>query len=484
VNEFIIGLVGALVATNQPLAVSNLIQQNIGVSVAIVNPSDPAEQELQKLMTDDDAAQAEVDKWIRDNNSFAAQGAGESRDELNKSIFARFDSVRKNYEDFLRRYPTNARGYLAYGSFLNDIGEEDEAMLQYESARQLDPKNPAAWNNLANYFGEHGPVTNAFAYYAEALKLNPSEPVYYENLATTVYLFRKDAREFYGINEQQVFNKALELYRKAVQLDPDNFPLATDYAQSYYGIRPLRTNDALEAWTNALNIAHDDIEREGVYIHLARIKIAAGRFDEARTQLDAVTNSMYANLKVRLERNLAERENAATNPVVAVPANPSAGISANAVVEETNAVPILINESVSSVNAVIATNSLSATTNESPAPVNPPPVSTNVLIAQDMAAAASNIIADLPTNGTVVTTNVATVSANKVEISTNISTVPTNPPPVLANEVPALTNPPPFSTNIAPVLTNVPPSPPEPLQMQMPPPFLRLLPQTPSTNAP
>ena len=120
--------------------------------------------------------------------------------------------------------------------------------------------------------------------------MNPNEPVYYQNLATTVYLYRKDAEQFYGINEQQVFDKALALYRKAMQLDPDNFPLATDYAQSYYGIRPLRTNDALVAWTNALQIAHDDIEREGVYIHLARIKIAAGRFDEARAQLDAVTN--------------------------------------------------------------------------------------------------------------------------------------------------------------------------------------------------
>ena len=204
----------------------------------------------------------------------------------------------------------------------------------------------------------------------------------------------------------------------------------------------------------------DDIEREGIYIHLVRIKIAAGRFDEARTQLDAVTNAMYANLKARLERNLAERENAATNPVVAVPANPSAEISTNPVVEETNAVPIL--------------------TNEYASPANPPPVSTNTLIAQDMAAAVSNVIANLPTNAAVV----ATVPAKKVEISTNISTVPTNPPPVLTNEVPALRNPPPFSTNIAPVLTNVPPSPPKPLQMQMPPPFLRLLPQTPSTNAP
>ena len=34
-------------------------------------------------------------------------------------------------------------------------------------------------------------------------------------------------------------------------------------AESYYGIHPLRTNDALVAWTNALNVAHNDAEREG-----------------------------------------------------------------------------------------------------------------------------------------------------------------------------------------------------------------------------
>ena len=208
--------------------------------------------------------------------AFAAQGAGVSKEELNKRIMDALRFVRKGYEDFLRRYPNCAHGYLAYGSFLNDIGDEDAATAQYEKSRKLDPKNPAAWNNLANYYGEHGPVTNAFAYYAKAIELDSNEPVYYQNFATTVYLFRKDAREFYHINEQQVFDKALALYQKAMQLDPNNFPLATDYAESYYGIRPLRTNDALVAWTNALKIAHNEIEREGVYVHLARIKIAAG----------------------------------------------------------------------------------------------------------------------------------------------------------------------------------------------------------------
>lgn len=331
-SDLTIGLLSALLATNQPQAVSNLVQQQTGLSVTIPNPNDPADVELDSLMRQDDAALAEVDKWIRDNSAFKAHGAGESDAELNKRIRARLDTVKTNYQDFLRRHTNSARGYLAYGSFLNDIGDEDGAAVEYEKSRQLDPKNPAAWNNLANYYGEYGGLSNAFTYYARAIELDPTEPVYYRNLATTVYLFRKDAREYYGINEQEVFDKSLALYRKAMQLDPKNFELATDYAESYYGIKPLRTNDALVAWTNALHVAGNEIEREGVYIHLARVKMLAGFYGEARAQLDAVTNNFYDSLKDRLERAVTEREKAATNPpaisdnLTAAPTNaPAAG---------------------------------------------------------------------------------------------------------------------------------------------------------------
>jgi len=330
VNQLLIGLVGALVATNQPQAVSNLLQQNAGVSVSIPDPNDPAEKELHQVMIDDDAALDEVDKWTRDNNAFAAQGASESSERLNARIRARLDEVRKKYQALLQRYPDFARGHLAYASFLNNINEEEAAFVENEKACKLDPKNPAAWNNLGLYYGEHGPLTNAYVDFAKAIELNPNESVYYQNLGLVVYVYRKDAMAYYHLNEPQVFDKALGLYQKAIQLAPDNFPLATDYAENYYGIRPLRTNDALAAWTNALRTAHNDAEREGVYIHLARIKIAVGRFDEARDHLAAVTNPIYADLKARGERNLAAHENAATNTVPNASTNAISPVNASA----------------------------------------------------------------------------------------------------------------------------------------------------------
>lgn len=339
-NRILFGLIGVLLLTGLH-SMADSRQDDLDSTGYTAETNGVQFRELEKVMSDDDAAMDQIDQWIRENNAFAAEGAGESKAELNRRIMARLDIVRTNYLDFLSRYPTNADGYLAYGSFLNDIGEEDQAAAEYKKSSELNPKNPAAWNDLANYYGENGPVTNAFAYYQKAIDLDPLEPVYYQNMATTVYLFRKDAREFYHINEQQVFDKALALYQKAVHLDPDNFALMTDYAESYYGIRPLRTNDALEAWTNALKIAHSEFEREAVYIHLARIKIAAGRYAEAQAQLNAVTNSQYDVLKRHLESTMAERKAGMPSFFDLVSTNQAiqAAIGTNAADVSTNNVP-------------------------------------------------------------------------------------------------------------------------------------------------
>ncbi|MSU60897.1 MAG: hypothetical protein EXS31_00630 [Pedosphaera sp.] len=276
--------------------------------VASTTYIDPIEHEYEKLLELDDAAQEEVDKWIRDAKAFEVKGSSLPEAMLNSKIEQRFGEVKKSYETFLQLHPKHAKARLAYGSFLNDIQEDGAAVTHWEKARELDPSNPAAWNNLANHYGHRGPIKKSFEYYDKAIELNPKEPVYLQNLATTVYLFRDDAMGHYHITEDQVFAKALDLYRQALKLDPKNFPLATDLAQSYYGIKPLRTKEALEAWEYAVKVANDNIEREGVYLHMARVELNSGMFIAARQHINIVTNQMYDVLKGRLIRNLAEKE--------------------------------------------------------------------------------------------------------------------------------------------------------------------------------
>lgn len=308
VSSLLLGVLGAMLSTNPVVAASNLVTTTTGIQVGAAGTNDVVEAEYRKLLDDDDRAQGAVDRWIQENQEFASRGAAIPNTELNRRIMDRFAPVRTGYEDFIRRHPEHVAGRIAFASFLGDTGDEEGAQSQLEKAQILDPKNPAIYNNLANIYTHSGPVKKAFEYYAKAIDLNPREPTYYHNLGTTVYLFRSDAKELYGITEDAVFAKAFGLYSNSMRLDPENFPLASDVAQTYYGITPLRTDDALRAWTNAYRIAHDDVEKEGVQLHFARIKLLSDRFVEAKGHLSLVTNSMYGDMKQRLTRNLAEKE--------------------------------------------------------------------------------------------------------------------------------------------------------------------------------
>jgi tetratricopeptide (TPR) repeat protein len=320
VNDLLIGLVGALMATNQPVAVSNLVHQTTGMSISMTNTNDPVEVALKKLSDEEDKAGTDVRKMVADNEALGTNGV--SQQEMFERIHERFDLVCHGYEGALKTNTNNVRIRLAYANFLEDIRDEDGEQDQLEKALTVCTNDPSIYNNLANIYGHHGPVKTAFEYYAKAIELNPNEPVYYENFATTVYLFRPDAKEYYGINEDQVFAKSFQLYSNAMRLDPDNFDLALDVARGYYGIRPMRTEPALKAFTNALNIAHNEQDRENVYVNFARVEMLAGRFDEARAQLDTVTNPMYGDLKRRILRSIKDREaeaKASNSPAVSKP---------------------------------------------------------------------------------------------------------------------------------------------------------------------
>lgn len=288
-------------------------------------------------MAEDDAAQAEIDQWLQEQRKSSEQAAAMSETTLKPRIRQRFDQVRRSYETFLQLHPRHVNARVAFASFLSDTGDEEAGAKELEKAKEIDPSNAAVWNNLGNYYGHNGGASNALVCYTKAIALSPKESVYYQNLAINTYMFRREAQEFFGMTEPQIFNKVMALYRKALALDPENFQLATELAQTYYGIKPPPETDpvaarraeqkhydeALEAWRVALQLAGDDVEREGVYIHLARVNIAARRLEEARRHLNLVTNSMYAGVKDRLERNMVRKETNLLSASLKAPVSPT-----------------------------------------------------------------------------------------------------------------------------------------------------------------
>lgn len=276
------------------------LSADTNLPVVAIGFDSAADRELQKIMEADDDAQRDADRWIRDDQEFAAKGAGTPSRELNERIRRRFEPVRRAYEQFLLQHTNHVRARVAYAGFLGDIQDGQAQLGQLEIALALNPNDPVIWNNLANCHGRNLSATNVFICYGKALELRPNEPLYHHNLANAMLLFRAEATNFFKLGDQQLSLKALEHFQQALKVDPENFPLATDLARTYYDIQPRRTEEALAAWTNALRLAHDSLEREGVYVHLARLKIQAGRTNEARAQLNVITNENFALLKKEL----------------------------------------------------------------------------------------------------------------------------------------------------------------------------------------
>jgi predicted negative regulator of RcsB-dependent stress response len=57
-----------------------------------------------------------------------------------------------------------------------------------------------------------------------------------------------------------------------------------------------------------MSVARNDLDRQEVHTHFARILTQAGRYDEARANLNVVTNEAYAKLKNTMLKNIAAKE--------------------------------------------------------------------------------------------------------------------------------------------------------------------------------
>ena len=314
-SDLLAGALSVLLSTNQPSALNQLVSQQAGIPLSPTN--DPVGMELRQLLADDDKAREDADRWV-DEYDQVSGGKRPVPTELSRRIEERYEGIRHRYDDFIFHNTNNAKVHLAYGSFLGEIGDSEAMASEWEKAREIDPKDPASWNNLAGYYAHEGPIEKAFPYFEKAIELNPREPEYLHSLGTVVFLYRKDAATYYHTNEQGVFNKAFQLYHAAMTLRPNDFKLAADVAQSWYGVKaePADSDEekkkaqdrivtnAMQAWTNAYILAADDEDREGVRLHLARWQITAKRFDEARTNLLSVTNEVHLMMRTRLLRSL------------------------------------------------------------------------------------------------------------------------------------------------------------------------------------
>jgi Flp pilus assembly protein TadD len=93
---------------------------------------------------------------------------------------------------------------------LTDAGQFDEAELQAREILRQDPENAGAYRALSSMYFAKGKLGMAQLCNEKALALNDADPGIYNNMGVT-YVLQKDAE------------RAIERFKKAVQIDPGNF---------------------------------------------------------------------------------------------------------------------------------------------------------------------------------------------------------------------------------------------------------------------
>lgn len=242
-------------------------------------------------------------------------GPGASRAEV-----ARLGALRRRHENdyrhFLNDHPQHTRAMVAFGSLLYDQGREEEGIRWWEKAIALDPREAYAYNNIANHYGHSGRAADALKLYDKAIALEPAEPVFRFNWATVCVTFRNDARTVYGWTKEEIYRHCLEQFRKARDLAPQDFDLASAYAQTFYAMPEPDWQEAYAAWKFCLDLPLDDAQRQFVYANLARAGVELGRYDEAREWTTKLTNDGKNSVRRALERRIAERKKTVGPPAV------------------------------------------------------------------------------------------------------------------------------------------------------------------------
>ncbi len=280
---------------------------------APVDPNSPEEREYRRLLLAHVNARNEVLYWIRSEIAGRKSLSPPPNALMKSRLQQRLEPLSARYRDFIQRNPGHVRAGQSSRALRADLNEEDGLIRQWERAHGIDVRDPDAWRQLASYYAHIGEIKRAFQCYAEAIELDATEPVYYQEYALTVFLYRRDARDHFHATESQVFDRALELYEKALKLDPKNAPLALEIAECYYVIRPPRVEPALQAWRRLLKLATTDGQREQIYLSLARFEIMGEDFSSARKYLGLVKTPSLDRVKGRIMNTAAEREKSVAN---------------------------------------------------------------------------------------------------------------------------------------------------------------------------
>jgi protein O-mannosyl-transferase len=170
---------------------------------------------------------------------------------------------------FRRALQVTQRNYVAHNSLgyaLDQKGQVDEAIRQYQEAIRFKADYADAYNNLGTALGKQGQVDEAIRQLQEAIRLRADYAFYHYNLG--VALARKGQTD-----------EAIRQFQEAIRLKPDHVEAHNDLAIALSGLGQIE--EAIGQLRDAIRLKPDRAE---AYHNLGIALGKTGRIDEAIRQ--------------------------------------------------------------------------------------------------------------------------------------------------------------------------------------------------------
>ena len=245
-----------------------------------------AEAKLKALVTRQKAAFAKAEK------------AGEAYDQ--EDLRAQLQQICNEYDLLLRDNPKFVPAYVAYALLLGQIDNRKESIALLLKANHLEKNLPVVKNQLGNYLAEEGKPIEAMNYFLAAIQLDPKEPLYHYQLGTLIVEARDDFLKTGQWTRAQLDRTMQEAFQQATLCAPDDWRYAYRYGLSFYDLEIAEWETALLFWKDFEKRLKPGVEQQTCRLHQAKVLVAQHHFDEARTTLETVTESVLAKEKEKL----------------------------------------------------------------------------------------------------------------------------------------------------------------------------------------
>ena len=214
----------------------------------------------------------------------------------------------RDYEAFINYNKDYVEGYVMLGKFLRKIGQVEEANEIFLRANKIDPNIAVVKQQIGNYLAEKEDFGLAMYYYLNAIELEPDVALYHYCLGELYYQYKENFIAEEILKEHEFDRQMLTAFKESVRLEPHDRVLKIRLAEAYYDLYRPDWKKALRLWKELERSSPDNIDRQIIFLHQARVLSNLERYDESKHLLSQVTAIGLKSSKEEIEEMLPKSE--------------------------------------------------------------------------------------------------------------------------------------------------------------------------------